>query len=398
MGNERFILRDEPFGGTLYDRKLLRHDFLRKDQMDATKITINDQEIKSYEHWETEVDHLRTDILTSPIRVYIERTRKCNLRCPTCFNSSGPEPEGELTTDELKRSLDGMRKDNVLDLRFSGGEVTTKPNWHEEIGHAKDLGFAISVNTNGVYRNPDETVEQLASLHIDQITISIDGTQENHDINRGRGTYDKSLEVLKKLKEKGVSMRTNTVLTTLTIDDPEAIIEEVGPYVDEMAFFHMRLTGRAQGIQDRKVDFYKLFEFYKQMEVLEQRYPNIRFFYKERAIQNTSIMPNEYGLRVGSPDGLTRLNLNSDGSIWAGGYTAYIDPDLRLGNIKDENYTLKEIWNNSPILEEYRNFGQKLVERCLGCAELNTRCPGVNVEMELIRKKFPQIGNPNCIY
>ncbi|EKE13252.1 MAG: radical SAM protein [uncultured bacterium] len=398
MGNERYVLRDESFGGTLYDRKLLKHDFLYKDQIDSTAISINGQEIKSFEHWEAEVENLRTDILYSPIRVYIERTRKCNLRCDTCFNSSGVEPEGELTTDELKKSLDGMRKDNILDLRFSGGEITTKPNWHEEVGYAKELGFAVSVNTNGVFQNPDKTVEQLATLHIDQITISIDGNQEHHDKNRGRGTYEKSLEALKELKRRGASTRTNTVLTTLSINDPESIIQSVAPYVDEMAFFHMRLIGRAQGIQNRRVDFYNLVEFYNRMEILEKRYPNIRFFYKERAIQNTSIMPNGYGLRVGSPDGLTRLNLNNGGSLWAGGYTAYIDPDFRLGNIKDENYSLRQIWNNSPILESYRDFGQKLVERCLSCVELDTRCPGVNVEMELIRKKFPLIGNPNCIY
>ena len=274
MGNERFVLRDESFGGTLYDHNLLRHDFLHKDQISTTTISLNGQEIKSFEHWEAKMDSLRTDILYSPIRVYIERTRKCNLRCDNCFNSSGTEPAGELTTDELKKSLEGMRKDNVLDLRFSGGEITTKPNWSEEVGHAKNLGFAVSVNTNGVYKNPDKTVEQLATLHIDQITISIDGNQEHHDKNRGRGTYRKSLEVLKELKRRGTPMRTNTVLTTLSINDPETIIQDVGPYVDEMAFFHMRLTGRAQGVQERKVDFYDLVEFCNRMEILEKRYPN----------------------------------------------------------------------------------------------------------------------------
>ena len=398
MERKRYVLRDETFGGTLYDRKLLKHEFLHKNQIEGTSIFINGKEIESFEHWGAAVDNLKTDIIYSPVRVYVERTRKCNLRCPTCFNSSGPEPPSELTTDELKKSLEGMRGDNVLDLRFSGGEITTKPNWYEEVGHAKDLGFAVSVNTNGVYQNPDQVVDRLSSLNIDQITISIDGNQEHHDLNRGRGTYRKSIDVLRELKERGAVLRTNTVLSTLSINDPEEFIQDVGDCVDEMAFFHMRLTGRAQGMQDRKVDFFQLFEFYKRMETLEQRYPDIRFFYKERAIQQTSIMPNEFGLRVGSPDGLTRLNLNSDGSLWAGGYTAYIDQGLRLGNIKDEDYSLRQIWNNSPILESYREFGRKLVEKCLGCAEYNGRCPGVNVEMELIRRKFPEIGNPNCIY
>lgn len=389
MNRKRYVLRDEVFGGTLFDRKLLKHVFLKSNE--TAKKT-------EYEHWKADVYNLRTDIPYSPTRIYFEITTGCNLRCCTCFNSSGQKGKNEMGTEDIFKCLDGLRKDHVFDIRFSGGEITTRPNWYEEVKHAMDIGFAVSINTNGVYKRHDEVVDKLSKLKVDQITISIDGNRNHHDKNRGEGTYDKAIQSLRDLKRKGVVLRTNTVLTSLSIHDAREVVEAVGDYVDEMAFFHMRITGRAKEIKDRKVGFRELHEFSKEMEKIEKEFPQIRFYYKEKAIQENSILPNSFGLMVGSPDGLTRLNLLADGSLWAGGYTAYIDSDLKLGNLRDENYSLLNIWRNSAILEKYRRFGRDLVERCLKCSELNVRCPGVNVEMELIRQKDPSTGNPNCIY
>lgn len=302
-----------------------------------------------------------------------------------------------MDTPEVLRCLDGMRRDHIFDIRFSGGEATTRLNWFKEIRYARDIGLAVSLNTNGVYKDP-ETVDKLADLEIDQITVSIDGTEEHHNTNRGKGTYQKAMRTLEALHKWGVALRTNTVLTSLSIEDAEDVIRNAGPYVEEMAFFHMRMTGRARGIKERMVGFAELHQFKLKMDELKKIYPDIRFYFGERAIQENSIMPNDLGLQIGSPDGLTRLNLLADGSLYAGGYTAYIDPSWKLGNLQNEGYSLLNIWRNSQVLENYRNFGKEFLERCLRCPELDKRCPGVNVEMELIRKSLPEIGNPNCIY
>lgn len=302
-----------------------------------------------------------------------------------------------MDTPEVLRCLDGIRRDHIFDIRFSGGEATTRPNWFEEIRHARDIGLAVSLNTNGVYKD-HETVDKLADLEIDQITVSIDGTEGHHNTNRGNGTYQKAIRTLEALHKGGVALRTNTVLTSLSIDDAEDVIRNAGPYVEEMAFFHMRMIGRAQEIKERMVGFAELHQFKLKMDELKKVYPDIRFYFGERAIQENSIMPNDLGLQIGSPDGLTRLNLLADGSLYAGGYTAYIDPSWKLGNLQNKGYSLLNIWRNSRVLEDYRNFGKEFLERCLKCPELDKRCPGVNVEMELIRKSLPEIGNPNCIY
>lgn len=396
MERPRYILRDERFGGTLFDRKLLRHTFLSKSQLDGG-IFIDGEKITGFEHWRADTSKLPIHIPFSPTRIYFEITNGCNLRCKTCFNASAKPHPNEMDTETAQKCLSGLRSDHVFDIRFSGGEITTRPNWFKEVNCAKLLGFAVSVNTNGVYKHP-ETIDQLAALGVEQITVSIDGNQQHHDQNRGKRTHARSLKTLQTLKAKGAILRTNTVLTTLSINDAETIIQDVGEYVDEMAFFHMRMTGRAQRVQDRMVGFSELDNFVKRMDDLKAKYPHIRFYYGERAIRENSVMPNSFGLQVGSPDGLTRMNLLADGSVWAGGYTAYIESNLNLGNLRQENYSILNIWRNSSKLAWYREFGKKLVERCLKCPETDKRCPGVNVEMELIRNKFPHIGNPNCIY
>lgn len=396
--SERYVLRDEVFGGTLFDRSLLKHTFVSKDNLISNTLP-DGSPIPYHEHWSADTSDIREDIPYSPTRIYFETTLACNLRCSHCFNSSGPKGPNEMKTDEILKCLEGLRKDHVFDIRFSGGEVTVRENWAEEVQHAKNLGLAISVNTNGVYRDPADIVEKFAAIKPNQVTVSIDGNKSHHDKNRGRGTYEKSIEAMRELKRRGVVLRTNTVLTTLTIDDAESIIQNVGEFVDEMAFFHMRMTGRAKNIRERQVGFIELYKFSEQMKEIQKKYPQIRIFFGERAIQENAVMENDLGLTVGSPDGTTRMNLLADGSIWPGGYTAYIDISLKVGNLRNqEGYSLLKLWRESKILDWYREFGRGFMFRCFNCQEFKQRCPGVNVEMELIRKTNPDMGNPNCIY
>lgn len=397
MTRERFVLRDEVFGGTIFDRKLLNHTFVNQHQI-QNGVELGGSKISSHEHWEADTNGIRTDIPYAPTRIYFEATTGCNLRCAHCFNSSGPKGPNEMDTSEAIECLEGLRNDHVFDIRFSGGEITTRENWDIEVQHAMDIGLAVSINSNGVYKNPS-IIDKLAQIQPDQVTISIDGNREHHNKNRGKGTYDKSLETMRALKAKDVVLRTNTVLTQLSIGDAEDVIQNVGGLVDEMAFFHMRMTGRAKNIKDRMVRFEELSDFSQKMQILQDKYPQIRIFFGERAIQENCVMPNVFGLKIGSPDGTTRMNLLANGSVWAGGYTAYIDKDLEVGNLRnEENHSILQLWRNSPVLEQYRNFGEQYMKRCFNCPEFKQRCPGVNVEMELIRLNNPEIGNPNCIY
>ena len=397
MGTKRFVLRDEKFGYTLFDKVRMRHKFLSS----ANDLRFSDIEVQDFEKWAGDLSEAPGDIIYSPIRIYFELTSACLLRCKTCFNQSGKAKADEMSTEEVIRTLDGLRNDNILDIRFSGGEVTTRPDWFEILGHAKELGFSVSLNTNGVYRNPKQTIDQLASLDLEQITISIDGGHDFHDYIRGKGNYERTVKTLDELHKQGAHLRINTVLTQGAANDLEEILDLAGRFVEEINFFYMRTAGRALGILDQVVSYDELYNFDERIEKLKPKYPHMRILHGSKVMVVNSIssdVTSSVGLKMGGPDGFTRFNLLPNGSIWPGGYTPHLRPDFYLGNIKEEGYSLLDIWRNSPKLKEFREISLRLQESCSKCPEKNVKCSGASMEMEFYREQNPEHKNPYCIY
>ena len=307
IGRKRFILRDEKFGYTLFDRVMLRHKFLSKTD---NNLKFPDIVVDDFERWTADLSEAPADIVYSPIRIYFELTSGCFLRCKTCFNQSGKAKPDEMTTDEVKKTLDGLRNDNVLDIRFSGGEVTTRPDWFEILKYAKRLGFSVSLNTNGVYKNPELTIDQLASLDLEQITLSIDGGRDFHNYIRGKENYERTVKTLEELHKRDAHLRINTVLTKGAANDLEEILDLAGRFVEEINFFYMRTAGRALGILDQVVSYEELHQFDEHVDSLKPKYPQMRILHGSKVMVVNSIaseVTSNVGLKTGGPDGFTRF-------------------------------------------------------------------------------------------
>lgn len=391
----RYILRDEPFGITKYDRLTLRHVFLKRDCVEDELSKLG----YDVEMWPADLTDAPRDIIFSPLRIYFELTNLCNLRCKPCFNSSGKPHLNELVTDEAKKSLKGMRADNIIDMRFTGGEVTQRPDWFDLLSYAKELGFSVSLNTNGVYEDPS-IIDKLIFLDLEQITMSVDGDRDYHDYMRGRGNFDKTVSSMAKLYKKA-HIRINTLLTKGSARGLEEILELANRFAEEINFFYMRTAGRALDLLDQAMSVEELSVFGQKVEGLKLKYPGLRILHSSQVMQMNSVdleQQNQFDLKIGGPDGFTRLNLLPDGSIWPGGYAPYINPNLRLGNIVDEGYSLLPIWRHSEVLKRFREKSFEVQLRCLRCPEKKTICPGASVEMEIYRETTPDKKNPYCLY
>lgn len=393
----KFILREEPFGFTLNDKSKLRHEFILKQDLDTVKAKRNINEHNS-DFLPAKRTDFRQDIVYSPIRVYWEVTLGCNLQCAYCFNNSGKPRPSELTKEETVEGLHKLKDANVLDVRFTGGELTRRPDWYEILKTAKDLDFSVSCNTNGVYTDP-KVPEKFASLNLDQVTLSIDGGKETHEKNRGAGTFDKTLESLKRMNALGIKLRINTLITKSSINDLDYMVNLASRYATEINFFITRFIGRGINLKTEAASFEEFYEMSQRAIKMRKRYPKLNILHFEQStIQNSSRSGNfdNFGLRFGPPDGTTHFNVQSDGSLWAGGYVPYVDPNYHLGNIKDDD--LFEVWQKNSKLEEFRNESRRLELGCMSCEEFTKRCPGPNFELELLRKKKPEIQNPYCLY
>lgn len=383
------IFRKEHFGGILYDTETLRFKLMDKDVtlIDNTSI----DKIISKELPE------RTDIVSSPVRIYFELTQKCNLSCKHCFASSNKNSYEGLDINEFKKILDDFDDNGVIDVRFTGGEPTTKEGWFDLLKYAKDLGFAVSLNTNGVYDNPNLITNQLADLDLEQVTISIDGLKKNHEYMRGTGSFDKAIDSIKLMKKKGVKIRFNTVITKKNVNEIPDLVEIANLYASEINFFYMRPVGRAVKHNSLSLDFYEHFESAKSAISLRKKYPNLSIMHFEQSLTERSIKnANSFNSLLSAlPYCNTTLNLASNGSLWPHGYTTYQDERFNLGNLLNDS--LRNIWLNSSKIDGLRMWYRDIMARCDNCNEYMKKCAGFNFEMEIAKITKSIKDNNFCI-
>jgi len=369
----RTLSRNENFGKILYDNVSFTPRYIKLEDY----IYLEDVFAKD------NIPLQRKDILTAPIRVYMDITRECSLRCGQCLNDSGAIGIDELSKDQWLLVVDGLAGDGVLDIKLTGGEPTMKNGWQDIARAIKDNNMFLTMNTNGNYGF--KTIDKLIMLQPDEVSVSIDGIATHYDVRHNMKAFD----TVKLLHDAGIRTVINTVITKhLTVAEAKELISFAQLYADDISFFPARPLGRAN--LDMIPSYDDLFKFSKELD-----YNKINIHNEH--LHAASIKESILGLRTGSGDGLTRFNIMSNGDLFAGGCALYV-PGMRdkllLGNIIDEDYSIMDVWHNSKKLDAFRDWTNSLQVRCDNCAEYRNVCDGTIIEMEIYRQA--KGINPYC--
>jgi len=151
--------------------------------------------------------------------LYIYLTNNCNLACTHCYMFSGKPKIDELSKEEWFQIISNAKENNIKSITFTGGEVLQYKDWFEIIKYTKELGLTVTILTNGVLW--DKNKIQQAKKYIDEVQISLDGTDENsNSIIRGKGNFNKALENVKIFVNEGVK---TVIATTPTLNNLEYI-------------------------------------------------------------------------------------------------------------------------------------------------------------------------------
>lgn len=159
----------------------------------------------------------------SIVSAFIELTSKCNWKCKFCYaecnNYNG------LSITELKKLIDELYEIGTLDITFSGGEPLMHKNAFEIFEYAKSKGFALSLYSNGSLINKSN-VDRIASL-FGSVDISIHSINPQiHDmLVETPGAWDKSINAIKLLKQRGCRVILKSVITKLTFTDLEKLLD-----------------------------------------------------------------------------------------------------------------------------------------------------------------------------
>lgn len=89
--------------------------------------------------------------LDTPLLVWIELTRRCNLRCPHCYIDAGTARQDELSTHELMHLVGELADMGVWAVTFTGGEPTLHPDFVDLVKFARARGLLVGIATNGMF-------------------------------------------------------------------------------------------------------------------------------------------------------------------------------------------------------------------------------------------------------
>ena len=150
----------------------------------------------------------------------------CNFRCPFCHNASlvrGGSSELPFSAEEVLGFL--KKRAGVLDgVCFTGGEPLLAAEVPELARQAKELGYAVKLDTNG--SRPGRLREILEAGLVDYAAMDIKHSPEKYALASGSDSalepVRKSVELLKNTSVE-FEFRTTVVEQLHTPDDMESI-------------------------------------------------------------------------------------------------------------------------------------------------------------------------------
>ncbi len=148
-------------------------------------------------------------------RLWVYTNYDCNLRCSYCLVSSSPEtPRRGLPLATFQRVVDEAAALGCKEIFLTGGEPAILPYLTEMIAHATPR-LRTTVLTNGMLWRGSRLARLEAVRHPNlSLQISLDsGTPDLHDYYRGPGTWAKTVEGIRLLRERGFRVRTGSTET-----------------------------------------------------------------------------------------------------------------------------------------------------------------------------------------
>ena len=135
----------------------------------------------------------------------------CNLSCRHCYINPDQHGREALPIETIRRWLELFvapgKRGNVI---FLGGEPTLHPDLAAAVAHAKQLGFHVTVDSNGYLFH--DFLQKTSPADLDYLSFSLDGPDPAvNDPLRGSGVFAVCVENIRKAQALG--FRTSLIYT-----------------------------------------------------------------------------------------------------------------------------------------------------------------------------------------
>ncbi|HEY5791394.1 MAG TPA: arsenosugar biosynthesis radical SAM (seleno)protein ArsS [Gammaproteobacteria bacterium] len=131
---------------------------------------------------------------------------RCNLQCQHCHVNAGPKRTEVMTREVVDTVLAYLERWAVPELDLTGGAPELNPHFRMLVGAARERGAQVIDRCNlTVLEEPgqEQTAEFLARQRVRIVASLPCYLEENVDHQRGRGVFDSSIRVLRRLNALG---------------------------------------------------------------------------------------------------------------------------------------------------------------------------------------------------
>ena len=169
--------------------------------------------------------------LRIPLNGTFELSPVCNFSCKMCYvRKSAREvresPRGILTLEDWRRIAREAREMGMLDLLLTGGEPLLWPDFWTLYEELVDMGFLVSINTNGSLID-ENAIARFRAKPPQRINVTLYGAgNESYKQLCGiDGVYEKVDHAIRGLMDAGITVKLNCSLTPDNAEDIDRIVD-----------------------------------------------------------------------------------------------------------------------------------------------------------------------------
>lgn len=316
-------------------------------------------------------------------------TNACNLNCLHCYRKdhSAAEFPSEGFSLLLKQCRRIVKTNSVGLTRFeiSGGEPLLAQNLKYFLSLIRKEDIQSRILSNGTLFNKDN-INELKSLGVSRVQISIEGEEAVNDRVRGKGNFEKAFKNAKSLFHSGIEMTLSATLNKINHKNLD-FIGKFGSRVAHRLFFSRMVPcgGCKSLIEDllTKEEWLEVMKnLFNQKKIRNRiafRDPTWIGFFLPREVAR------EQRIISGCAAGFHGLAIDSDGSI----YPCRRLP-ITIGNIFNDD--IIKVWNH-PVMKDLRNR-DILKGKCSKCA-YRWHCGGCRAIAYALKNDYLE-EDPQC--
>ncbi|HEY3391153.1 MAG TPA: TIGR04053 family radical SAM/SPASM domain-containing protein [Lacipirellulaceae bacterium] len=345
----------------------------------------------------------RGDYSQSPLLVFFEVTRACDLVCDHCRACAQSEPaSNELSTQQAIQLIDELTEfGSPPMLVLTGGDPLKRSDIFDLVQYAVSRRLNVSITPSATPLVTPAALYRLRRAGISRLAVSIDGADsQTHDTRRGvAGSFDRTLRILGDAYAEGIPAQVNTTITPQNANQIDRMADLLAEQRIVMwSVFFLVPTGRAffsprLSAEQCEDAFKRLWRQSKRQTyaIKTTAAPHYRRFVKQRETKERNA-----GSRAG-PLTYAPLGLNDGNGVMFISHCGDIYPSgfMPIFCGRFPNAHLVRVYQDSPLFRGLRNT-DRLQGKCKIC-EFRNVCGGSRARAYAVTGN-PYSEEPDCAY